>query len=143
MKLITAPEATPDNADLFLAGGISNCPDWQQEVIEALEGTSLVVLNPRREFYSTETSAIEQIKWEHDALRKVNIVLFWFPEETLCPITLFELGVFSQKKNVEVLVGVHPNYARKLDVIEQLALSRPEIKVVHTIEDLIKPLTFL
>jgi hypothetical protein len=137
MKLITAPKATPFKADLFLAGGISNCPNWQQVVLNGLKETDLIVLNPRREFYSTETSAREQIKWEYDALRTVSTVLFWFPEETLCPITLFELGVFSQKPDVKLVVGTHPNYARRLDVVEQLKWSRPEVEVVDNLSELL------
>lgn len=137
MILITAPEVVPVKADLFLAGGISNCPNWQQEIINGLGDTNLVVLNPRREFYSTETSAREQIKWEYDALRTVSTVLFWFPEETLCPITLFELGVFSQKPDVKLVVGTHPNYARRLDVVEQLKWSRPEVEVTNSLNGLL------
>lgn len=140
MELYVAPEPTPYAVDLFLGGGITNCPNWQAEALELLKETNLAIANPRREFYASETSAREQIRWEHNALHKSKVVLFWFPEETLCPITLYELGVFSQKKDVRLLVGTHENYARKLDVIEQLSLERPEVVVFHSIEEVIQPL---
>lgn len=137
MKVFTSPDIIPDKIDLFLAGGISNCPDWQKEILSYFESTDMVIANPRREFYATDTYAQEQIAWEYDALHKSVMVSFWFPEETLCPITLFELGVFTQRKDIHLVVGTHPNYGRKLDVVEQLKLARPEVKVVHSLEDLV------
>jgi len=138
MKLVTAPETIPVDSDLFLAGGITDCPDWQAEALFYLGNSDLTILNPRREFYSDTTSAQEQIEWEYKALHTVPIVSFWFPEETLCPITLYELGVFSQKPEVKLVVGTHPNYQRRFDVITQLGLARPEVVVVDTVEELTK-----
>lgn len=138
MKLVLAPDRVPSKSDLFLAGGISNCPDWQSEMVENLTQLDITVLNPRREIYTDEDSAAKQIAWEHQALQMVTTISFWFPEETLCPITLFELGVFTQRKNVRLFVGTHPNYARKFDVIQQLQLARPEVTVVHSLPDLTK-----
>lgn len=36
MKIVTAPEIYKDNSNItcFLAGGITNCPNWQNEVIK-------------------------------------------------------------------------------------------------------------
>lgn len=119
---------------IFLAGGISNCPDWQKTAelfLNALD--KVAILNPRRHNWnmdSQDLASIEQIEWEHKYLTTVDMVLFWFPEETLCPITLFELGAALQRK-ATVLVGVHPNYQRKLDVITQVRLENPKI-TVHT-----------
>lgn len=136
MKVITAPERLPEKGDLFLAGGISNCPDWQKDLLEGLEPTNWTVFNPRRGLYLADAVAEQQIKWEYDALRLVHTVSFWFPQETLCPITLYELGVFSQRSDTRVLVGTHPEYARRLDVVEQLRWARPEIKVVDSLDAL-------
>ncbi len=36
-----------DNKAVFLAGGISNCPDWQQEMKRMLTPSDLVLFNPR------------------------------------------------------------------------------------------------
>ena len=51
-KVIEAPKLyTPkeNEMSLFLGGGITNCPDWQKELIELLKDTpDLVMFNPRR-----------------------------------------------------------------------------------------------
>ena len=137
MEIIDAPNIHPPRTDLFLAGGISNCPDWQEEVIALLDGVPGIGLNPRRRGEFTESIANEQIEWEFRALRTADTVLFWFPKETLCPITLFELGVFTCRKDTRLVVGTHPDYARRFDVIKQLELARPEVAVVDSIADLV------
>lgn len=137
MRIIEAPNDYPEMSDVFLGGGISNCPDWQSEVIRLLADTPGVALNPRRTGEFTEDIADEQITWEYYALRSVDTVFFWFPKETLCPITLLELGVFTQRPNTHLIVGTHPDYARRFDVIKQLELARPEVKVQDNIEDLV------
>lgn len=129
MKTIDAPNEYPAGSDIFMGGGISNCPDWQSEIIEMLSDRDGIILNPRRHGEYTEDIASEQIEWEYHALRSVKTVFFWFPKETLCPITLFELGVFTQMPDVKLIVGTHPEYARRFDVIKQLELARPEVDV--------------
>src|SRR5690348_10230732 len=83
-----------ENTPIFLAGGITDCPDWQSEVVEQLVKTNLMIFNPRRDYFDVEDSRMtfEQIRWEFAHLRLAKGVVFWFPKETLCPITLFELG---------------------------------------------------
>lgn len=136
MQIIEAPNSHPEKADLFLGGGISNCPDWQSDIIKLLADTPGIALNPRRTGEFTEDIADEQITWEYYALRSVDTVLFWFPKETLCPITLLELGVFTQRPNTHLVVGTHPEYARRFDVLKQLELARPEVRVQDSIEGL-------
>lgn len=136
MELITAPAEIVAPLDLFLAGGITNCPDWQSEIVQQLNHLPIRVGNPRRvEVFKSEDEAA-QILWEHEALDSTGCILFWFPEETLCPITLFELGKFTMRKNIPVFVGTHPGYKRKTDVFYQLKLERPEIVVVHSVAEL-------
>lgn len=137
MKVITAP--TPNTGikvDLFLAGGITNCPDWQQQIIPSFKNLPINIFNPRRDTPFQPEDEAQQILWEYEALKEAKTILFWFPEETLCPITLYELGKFSTKKDTPIFVGTHPNYKRKNDVYYQLLLERPEIEVVHTLPEL-------
>lgn len=151
VTIIEAPEKyqTLEQNPIFLGGGISNCPDWQKEMTvnilnhaKTSTGTTdmVTILNPRREMYTSADDARNQIAWEYGAMETLinsdGVMLFWFPEETLCPITLFELGRFTKELNTRVIVGVHPNYQRKLDVITQLQLARPDIQVVHTLQEL-------
>jgi hypothetical protein len=127
--IIVKPPMAPTRADLFLAGGISNCPDWQAEAELALADLPGLVHNPRRPGVLIADEAVAQIEWEHEALANSDTILFWFPKETLCPIALFELGVWSAK-GAPLVVGVHPGYARLLDVVTQLRLARPDV-IIH------------
>lgn len=139
MRYIEAPNDYDGKGTslLFLAGGITDCPDWQQEVVAALRESSLTLLNPRRaQFVAHEGSAREQIAWEHRMLRAASAILFWFPMETLCPIVLYELGAWSMTQK-PIFVGVHPDYQRKLDVRIQTALVRPDVLIVESLDELI------
>lgn len=110
---------------LFLGGGISCCPDWQEEMVKLLEDVHVVLVNPRREKFDIDDKEMstQQIKWEHYHLAHCRSRLFWFPKETLCPITLFELGKFIGEPE-PLFVGCHPEYKRKLDVEVQMSLYR-------------------
>jgi hypothetical protein len=138
MKYIECPERYKGNkTSLFLAGGISGCLDWQSHLVNLLKDEDLVLLNPRRKFFETENPQIEeeQIPWEFYHLKKASAISFWFTKETVCPITLYELGKQSVIKK-PVFVGVHPNYSRKRDVEIQIRLERPEIQIVYDLESL-------
>lgn len=116
------------NPSVFIAGGISNCPDWQSELCELLDSDSNDVVNPRRKggFDRTGLTAKEQIIWEHTALSQVDACIFWFPKETLCPITLFELGKMlnrASENNMFLAVGWHPEYERAFDLEVQIGLE--------------------
>ena len=150
-NIVTAPNCSlivGDNAKptLFLAGGISNCGDWQAEMIRMLfsrmrEGTSMpddgwVLLNPRRASYQdTPENARRQIEWEYAHLAVADAVLFWFPKETLCPITLLELGRWSGVAK-PLFIGIDPDDARRLDVEVQINLARPYVRPVYSLDDL-------
>lgn len=96
---ISLRDALP-SVDLFLAGGITNCPDWQAEAIRLLGNQDIVVANPRRNrlLASEGAEAACQIRWEYEFLKRARVVLFWFPKESLCPIALFE--VYSELTDV-------------------------------------------
>ena len=135
MKEIKAPERyehNPDQRTVFLAGGITNCPDWQREIPKAL--TEIDTSNPAMEQ--------EQIEWEHQHLLQSHAYLFWFCEETVCPITLFELGkvagLFPAKS---LFVGTHPKYSRKRDIDFQMLLMHPEVHVVYALDRLVEQVT--
>lgn len=133
MKYIEALEIyepKPGEVSLFLAGGISNCADWQKTVVESLGPKHIVLLNPRRANFpmGDPEACAAQITWEHEHLKKATMILFWFAPETICPITLFEYGkwLVSPKR---LFVGCHSEYSRKEDVAIQTALERPFQKV--------------
>lgn len=125
------PVPTTD-PQIFLAGGITGCPDWQAEAIAAFSelGAAVTLYNPRRALFPIHdpTAAEDQITWEYRMLTAADAVLFWFPADTLCPIVLYELGAQS-KTNKVLFVGTDPAYARRTDVVVQLRLARPEVVV--------------
>lgn len=146
MKYIQCPAELPPETTsktLFLAGGISSCPDWQADITLQLVHTNWTLINPRRLDFDSNNPAMSevQIAWEHKHLRLSSAIAFWFPPDTLCPITLYELGAWSMTQK-PLFVGVHPEYKRRLDVIVQTRLVRPEITVVDSLEQLVKQLEF-
>jgi len=118
---------------LFLGGGITGCGNWQEWMAERLAGSGIVAINPRRRDFDVADPAMGrfQIEWEHHHLRLARARLFWFPPETLCPITLFELGKYCERAD-PLFVGAHPDYERRFDVETQLKLARPGDHTVHS-----------
>jgi hypothetical protein len=127
---------------VFLAGGITGCPDWQREMVALLRDLPVAILNPRRANFpiADPTAASAQIEWEFRHLRKADAILFWFPCETLCPISLYELGAWSRdrsgQKSKPLFIGVHPQYQRRADVEIQTNLVRPELRIAYALPDL-------
>lgn len=131
------------NPTIFLAGGITDCPNWQNEITTLLVeknrsfNTTLTIFNPRRKSFSIDDSNIAetQIQWEYEHLRKAEYILFWFPSETLCPIVLYELG-FWITSNKKIFIGIDPAYSRKQDVEIQTRLIRPAMYFDYSLPDL-------
>lgn len=140
MYYIESPEVLGHSfgcKSVFLAGGITNCPNWQQEMVDLLQDTNLILINPRRENFPIHDpgAALAQITWEHKHLRKANAILFWFPCETICPIVLYELGAWSMTQK-HIFVGVHLDYSRRQDVEIQTDLIRPDVEIVYSLQEL-------
>jgi len=123
---------------VFLGGGITNCKDWQKDLVSRLQVSDekMRLYNPRRENFdlaNPKESEI-QIDWEHHYLNMCDILVFYFSEETLCPITLFELGGALERnlhiepyygcRRQKILVYCDPEYKRKFDVNYQIGLVR-------------------
>ena len=143
MKSIVAPEEYVRDLTIFLGGGITDCPEWQTELTQRLVHLPVVLFNPRRgkEIRPDGEEAKLQIKWEYKYLEKADIIVFWFPAEGKCMITLLELGAYSSTKK-PLIIGVDNEYVRKLDVYEQVALRRPELSIVSSLDDIIQEIEF-
>lgn len=119
---------------VFLAGGISGCPDWQHTAATLLhqQNPDLVVLNPRRfEFPMDDPdAAADQISWEYRHLQRAEVTLFWFPASGPVPqpIALYELGA-AVTSDRAIAVGADPQYIRRADVVEQLRHARSWLPV--------------
>lgn len=125
----------PGQPAVFLAGGISKCPNWQRELTKMLATTNYAVLNPRREHFNTNDhhAAELQIQWEFEHLRKADLISFWFCKETIQPIALFELGAWSPSE--KITIGIEPGYSRETDIRVQVALLGHN-RIMNTLEDL-------
>jgi len=129
MITIEAPnEYYSNNIKVFLAGGITNCPNWQKEMIKLLEKEEGVTLyNPRRANFPIEDpdAAKTQITWEFNKLKEADIILFWFSRGTLNPIVLYELGMWGNSRVGEKIsvIGCDPEYERIQDVEIQSMLA--------------------
>lgn len=145
MNVIEAPNHWTFNTglSLFLGGGITDCPEWQKDVIRDLTLTPLTVLNPRRANFNIEDKSLtaQQIMWEFHYIRTTSAVMFWFPAETICPITLFELGARLESNrhsamSQKLFIGTHPDYTRNEDVEIQSSLAGHLDPIFNHLSDL-------
>jgi hypothetical protein len=146
MKYIEAPKRAKGKSglpSLFLGGGISNCKDWQSKLVEELKDYNVTIYNPRRSNFDINNSKIseEQIKWEYKYLHDANILVFYFAQETVCPITLFELGAALERNTYalmkqDILVYCEPEYSRKFDVELQVKLAVKNANEVNKNDDI-------
>ena len=146
MKYIESPERYyTGKLSIFLAGGITNCPDWQQEIREYFKDVDIVLFNPRRKDFpiGDPDAAYKQIKWECEFLNRVDMILFWFSRGSLNPIVLFEYGKWlmntrSSDKYKPIFVGIDPEYEKKQDVEIQTLLENSFIsgRIKYSIKEL-------
>lgn len=149
MKIITAPEIYKNDSNIacFLAGGITNCLNWQDEVIKNIKEYSssenidlkyLDIYNPRRANFPIDNpnAAQEQIEWEFKYLEKCDIFSMYFcnaPSDQ--PICMYELGRnISEIRNEymgtwghRIIVSVEKGYKREQDVLIQTRLATNNI----------------
>lgn len=122
---------------VFLAGGITDCPNWQAQATSWFAGQEVAVLNPRRSNFPIHdpNAAERQICWEFSALGTASVILFWFPASgsTTQPIALYELGRYAALRKPFV-VGRDPNYVRRQDVDIQVGLAFPTMKIYDRLE---------
>lgn len=140
MKIITAPQnynKQSDQISVFLAGGITNCPEWQNEVIRKLEDfdlQKLVIYNPRQEHFNiTDPNAsYKQISWEFQYLENMDIFSMYFSDgDSDQPICMYELGRnlirmqnrFPNDWKERIIITCENGYRRKLDVYIQTRLA--------------------
>lgn len=140
MQYIEAPDPSkPLFKSVFLAGGISNCPDWQKVMVEALKDLDVSLYNPRRAQYDTLNPLLaeEQITWEYERLHTADLISFWFAEGSLNPIVLFEFGAALERKT-PIVVGADPGYPRAQDVHIQAMLRRSDLIIHSSLQELVK-----
>ncbi len=138
------PEEKKDKILIFLAGGITNCSDWQKSLIENFQLTlkekeyfsNLIFINPRRKssvFIKNEEEIIKQIKWEFKYLNQCDLFTMFFDDTKLSdqPICFYELGKYLNqfqniyKNNYEehIIISYKKGFRRTLDLKIQVDLA--------------------
>ena len=153
LEIVEAPNPSKDNKiKLFLAGGITNCPDWQKEIIDRLKNSiskgssnpyiqimleNVTVYNPRRENFPMDdpSASSVQITWEYEKLRECNIIAFWFSKGSLNPIVLYEYGKHGISQPTTLVVGCDKEYTRTSDVEIQTKLAKPSQKIFYSLDE--------
>lgn len=147
MSYVEAPTPLPRPTPLpwvFLAGGITDCPDWQSAIMATFRqmDTPAVFLNPRRAGFPIHdpSAADAQVRWEYEALHRADIVLYWFAGgPSVQPIALYELGfhLALQKGDSDrrLVIGCDPGYLRRQDVQIQVQLAEPRWPVLGSLAD--------
>lgn len=128
---------------VFLAGGITDCPDWQAEARRRINqsGRAVDIINPRRVNFPVGDPAArwEQVSWEQRHLHISGVhTMFWFPGSdravTTQPIAMFELGqAIGEGRSFNV--GADPGYPRRTDVEMLCRLNSPDLVVQTTLSD--------
>jgi hypothetical protein len=94
---------------VFLGGSIDmgNSTDWQQELINTINGVELrrdvTIYNPRREEWPSDHREIDrQIDWELSHLEKADLIVMNILANSKSPISLMELGLFAREGRLMV-----------------------------------------
>lgn len=134
---------------IFLAGSIEmdKAEKWQDIVIEALSDLGGTILNPRRDNWDSSWAQDilnpkfkEQVIWELGMLHKADYIALYFDPNTKSPISLLELGLFSntgklivccpegfwRKGNVDITCEYY-NISQVKNLEEMISLLRKKI----------------
>lgn len=146
MQEIQAPQPIPNEGrKLFLAGSIemNAAEKWQIGVLQGLEQTDWIVLNPRRSSWDSsweqrieQPEFKEQVEWELTGLERADKILLYFDPRTKSPISLLELGLFA--KNGKLIVVCPKGFWRKGNV--DIVCARYGIEQAAALEDALKRL---
>ena len=143
-QIITAPSIKiPDSTLVFLAGGITNCKEWQKEVIDNLKYEDVSLCNPRQEHFDVtdKSASYKQILWEFSYLERMNIFSMYFCNDNSDqPICMYELGRnivrmqnrFTYDWEKRIIISVEDGYRRKEDVLIQTELATQNKVFVET-----------
>jgi hypothetical protein len=141
MKIFKAPtKATVDASEtsVFLAGSIDmgSAENWQTRLENDLkEEEDLVLLNPRRDDWDSTwvqdptpgTQFHEQVSWELDHLDLADLVVVYFADSSMSPITLLEFGLLASNYEKDVIVYCTDKFYRYGNV--QIVADRYHIPI--------------
>ena len=125
---------------IFLAGGITNCEDWQRTVINYFkenwkEEVGIVFFNPRRDNFdvTNPNASKEQIEWEFKYLNTEGVMfsMYFADSESPQPICFYEMGRALAKNVDPMFIGTNEDFFRKADVLIQSKLACNRYKAIE------------
>jgi hypothetical protein len=139
INFLVAPNRGPlPKPVVFLAGGITNSPRWQDVAVEYLNRSveGITICNPRRprDFEDDDVEYQQQVTWELDHLQAADLVLFWFPAAE-CRMTRIELGL-SLGRGQSAIIGSEPGFISRRYL--QILASRLGLALHDRLEDALK-----
>lgn len=129
---------TDGRPSVFLAGSIEMgaAADWQSAATTALGDLPINIYNPRRDDWDSSWEQEmdnppfrEQVEWEIDHLIRADVRLFYFDPTTKAPVTMMELGLVANRRNV--VVACPPGFWRRGNV--QIVCDRYAIPCYDTL----------
>lgn len=103
-----------DGTTIFLAGSIDQGKEstfWQSKVVKALANVDVMVLNPRRDDWSSDWEQDahaepfrSQVLWEKEGMESADLIFFCFTKDSKAPISMYELGRYGNTKDCIVCV---------------------------------------
>jgi hypothetical protein len=141
------PPDSPDhgNFSLFTAGSIEmgDAVQWQQRLVEHLQDLPITITNPRRGAWNPNVNAnksdpqfFDQVEWELDALTQADVICYFFDCDTVSPVTLMELGIWSHSQ--KIIVCCDQRYFRQGNV--EIVCERYNIPYVSSFKYLVPAL---
>lgn len=127
---------------IFLAGAIDQgkAVDWQKQVARALDGTDILILNPRRDDWDPSWDQTpdnpefrQQVNWELDAQAAADMVIFVFTKDSKAPITFLEFGLFAPMKDAVVCAEEGFYRQGNLDIVAE----RYHVPMYHDLDEMI------
>lgn len=132
IRVCKAPDRTADDfaITLFMAGSIEmgKATNWQERVTQKLsehgdlKDLDILLYNPRRDDWDSSwvqrkdnPQFNEQVTWEITNLVSSDIVIMYFDENSLSPITLLELGMTAPFKH-QLIIYCPDKFWRKGNV---------------------------
>ena len=133
-------EACPKwTCSIFLAGSIEMgaAEDWQTKVENAISEYPVNIFNPRRDDWDSSWEQKEsnkefnyQVNWELNKLEESEIIFMYFDKNSKSPISLLELGKFSESRRM--IVVCPDGFWRKGNV--QILCNRENIPIYNDLE---------
>lgn len=143
--------STTKNRKVFLAGSIEmgKADNWQQKVVDEFTHNGVTFFNPRRDDWDeswvqdiNNPQFYEQVTWELDMLEDADIVFMYFDPTTYSPISLLELGMFSERiahqMNKYMIVCCPEGFWRKGNV--DIVCQQQGVPIFDNMETAIKAL---